>query len=138
MVSGLITMPSIVLMTETPVAPARTTEPATATMSVTSGDSFAKIGVRGIAVTLDRLDDARRHVRIARQHLAPVLDVGAGDVDLDARDPLRHPKPRRELGVLVDGAAGDGHDRARAPVGEPGEVLLEEDIDARTLKPDRV
>ena len=45
MVVVLITIPSSVLITETPVAPAWETDLAMSTMSVTSGDSFAKIGI---------------------------------------------------------------------------------------------
>jgi hypothetical protein len=41
-----MTMPSSVLIKDKPVAPALITESAISTMSVTSGESLAKIGVR--------------------------------------------------------------------------------------------
>ena len=43
-VVGSMTMPSSVLMSDSPSAPASTTDRATATMSVTSGDSLARTG----------------------------------------------------------------------------------------------
>ena len=47
-VSVSMTSPSAVLISESPSAPAATTARATATMSVTSGESFAKTGTPGV------------------------------------------------------------------------------------------
>ena len=47
MVSTSMTIPSVVLMSERPSAPARTQARAMVPMSVTSGDSLAKTGMLG-------------------------------------------------------------------------------------------
>ena len=47
-------------------------------------------------------------------------------------------QPAGQLGVLLDAAAGDRHDGAGAVLVQPGQVVLEEGVDARALQADRV
>src|SRR6202453_2652076 len=60
MVAGSMAMPSTTLISESPAAPAARQAPATATMSVTSGDSFANAGTsyRRLARTAATTDPA--------------------------------------------------------------------------------
>src|SRR5271170_2688189 len=60
MVAGSMAMPSTTLISESPAAPAATQAPATATMSVTSGDSYANAGMsyRRLARTAATTDPA--------------------------------------------------------------------------------
>ena len=69
--------------------------------------------------------------RVAGEHLAAVLDVRAGDVDLDHRDCPGLAQPRASLAYSSTRAAGDRHHRARAALDQPGQVAFEEDVDAR-------
>ena len=64
-----------------------------------------------------RADHPRRGDRVAGEHLAAVLDVRAGDVDLEHRHGRMPGQPARQLDVLVGVRAGDRHDRARAVLG---------------------
>ena len=85
-----------------------------------------------------RADHPRGRDRVAGEHLAAALDVRAGDVDLDHRHRRVAGQPAGQRDVLVGVPAGDRDDRARAVLGQPGQVVLDERVDARALQPDRV
>ena len=96
------------------VAPASTTARATATMSVTSGESLAKIGTR-VGERAHRRDDRRGRDGVAGEDLAAVLDVRAGDVDLEQREPRAPRNLRGEDGVFLDAELPAIETTARAP-----------------------
>ena len=88
-VSVLITMPSRVLITDTPVG-AGAHHGAGDRDDV--GDVRRQLGEasasRGSLCRLTAWITSAADTGLAGEHLAAVLDVGAGDVDLDRRDPL--------------------------------------------------
>src|SRR5690606_20706472 len=76
-------------------------------------DVWGELGEDGDAgphLVADRPHDGRGGGRVPGEHAAAVLDVGAGDVDLDAGDARHVAEPAAEVGVLLDAAAGDGDD----------------------------
>ena len=133
-----ITMPSSVLIIDRPSAPAATHDRAIATMSVTSGDSLANTGMSYLVAGADGGDHRAGGGRIAGEHLAAVLDVRAGDVHLDRGHPGRVGQPGGQLGVLLHRAARDRDHGPGAPGQQPGQVALQERVDARALQADRV
>ena len=131
-VSGLITMPSSVLMTETPVAPARTTAPAIETMSVTSGESFAKIGMRGslwrLTAWMTSAADPASHANTWPRFSTfghEMLTSMAGHARARCAAGPRAWRTRRRCRPAIDTIV-------RAPrSAEPREVVLDEPVDAR-------
>ena len=91
-----------------------------------------------INVPTDRLEHLRRRLRVAREDLPAVLDVRAGDVHLDGIEARDVPELLGDLHVLLDAAARDRHDDARPALLEPGEVGLDEGVEARALETDGV
>src|SRR5690606_7321539 len=93
------------------------------------GGELGEDGDAGPHLVADRPHDGRGGGRVPGEHAAAVLDVGAGDVDLDAGDARHVAEPAAEVGVLLDAAAGDGDDRAHVPLEEPGKVTFQERFD---------
>ena len=116
-----------VLTRVSPVAPAST---AAAAMGAQVGDVGRQFGEH--REPLGHLGDARRAmtdgggVGVVGEHVAPVLQVRAADIDLEGDEAA---EGRREgggrLGVVVDAAAPDGGDHPRAPGQQRRQVVVE-------------
>ena len=137
-VSVSMTMPSRVLISENPSAPASAQARAMCTMSVTSGDSLANTGCAGSAARRTAPMTRERRDRVAREDLAAALDIRAGDVDLERRHRRVAGSLRAGVDELVGVPAGDRDDGPRAVLGQPGQVVRDERVDPRALQPDRV
>ena len=125
-VSVSITSPSRVLISEKPSTPASAQARAMSVMSVTSGESLANTGWFGSA--------ARRTAPITRDDAMasqantwPRLSTFGQEMLTSSIDTAGCPASRRASSTYSSVcAAGDRDDRARAVLGQPGQVVLDE------------
>ncbi len=138
-VSGSTASPITVFTSVRPVAPASTARLAIATRSVTLGESFANSGVASPIASDNRTDRGMRRVRRMREHVTAILDVRARQVHFDRDDAIGDGLQRSCRGrVLLDAAAPDRRDHARAARFERGKVVRDPRVDARTRQADGV
>src|SRR6185436_21165876 len=82
--------------------------------------------------------DLARGVRIDRELEPAATDVRARDVQLDAGDAGDALEPAAHLDVVGDRLTRDVDDDRHLPRGPGRRVLLDDGVDARVLKADRV
>ena len=87
---------------------------------------------------LDGRDDLGRGRRVGGEHLAAVLDVGTGQVDLDQGDPRLAVEAGGQAAELVRAAADQAGDHGGAGVGQEAEVAGAERLHPRVLEADGV
>ena len=131
-------MPSSVLIIDRPSAPASTQARATSTMSVTSGESWLSTGTDGAVCRRT----ARDHADAAPGSQAktrPRFSTFGQEMLTSSADQPGAPRSRRASSAYSSTLPpGDRHDGAGALLVQPGQVVLEERVDARALEPDRV
>ena len=85
-----------------------------------------------------RADDIVRAGQAAAEGDPALLDVRAGDVELDRGHALVVRQDPRDLAVLVDRRAADVHEHDRAAVAQLRQLLAHEPVHADALQADRV
>ena len=121
-------MPSSVLIIDSPSAPASTQARA---IVDDVGDvrrrAWRSTGTDGAVCRRTAPTTSAAARRVAGEDQAAVLDVGAGDVDLDRRDSPGAPRSRRASSAYSSTLPPAMDTTARAPVlVQPGQVVLEE------------
>ena len=69
---------------------------------------------------------------------AALLDIGAGDIQLDGRDALGVRQDPRDLGVFVNGRSAHVDDDGGATRAKLRQFFRDESMNANALKPDRI
>ena len=123
-------------MQESASAPASSAARAKTAMSPTFGRELRDDGQAGGRA--HRGHHLVGHARVAAEGHAPLLDVRAGDVDLEPGDPRGAVADAGDLRVLLHGVAADVHEERGVVPPHPGEDVAHEGADAHPLQADRV